>query len=195
MLTDDLGSVRDVMDNSRHGAGVDQLHQFRHATITGSNPAAAGRYLWTGREYDSLTGLQYNRGRYYDPSTGRWISQDPMGFDAGDSNLYRYVNNDPTSATDPSGLDALADLTNQLSKDDWMLVYAPAAYKTQTGTVTSNTPLLHLKQTDKVTIIYGWARSRRDNSFMAPGPKENSYMAMKKRRRRRLLFRSKVVPP
>jgi hypothetical protein len=29
---------------------------------------------------------------------------DPLGFDAGDSNLYRYVNNAPTNATDPSGL-------------------------------------------------------------------------------------------
>jgi RHS repeat-associated protein len=49
------------------------------------------------------TGLQYNRARWYDPTTGRWISQDPLGFDAGDSNLYRYVNNQPTVATDPSG--------------------------------------------------------------------------------------------
>lgn len=40
----------------------------------------------------------------YDPSTGQWISQDPIEFDAGDPNLYRYVGNDPTDATDPSGL-------------------------------------------------------------------------------------------
>src|SRR5262249_46321335 len=45
-----------------------------------------------------------NRARYYDPTTQRWLSQDPLGFDAGDSNLYRYVNNAPTGATDPSGL-------------------------------------------------------------------------------------------
>jgi uncharacterized protein RhaS with RHS repeats len=37
---------------------------------------------------------------------GRWISQDPLRFDAGDSNLYRYVNNAPTDARDPSGLQA-----------------------------------------------------------------------------------------
>ncbi|HYV37231.1 MAG TPA: RHS repeat-associated core domain-containing protein, partial [Gemmataceae bacterium] len=47
---------------------------------------------------------QYNRQRYYDPKTGRWMTQDPLGFDAGDSNLYRYVNNDVTNGTDPSGL-------------------------------------------------------------------------------------------
>ena len=37
---------------------------------------------------------------------GRWLSQDPLGFDAGDSNLYRYVNNfAPMEATDPSGME------------------------------------------------------------------------------------------
>src|ERR1019366_5630337 len=46
----------------------------------------------------------YNRARYYDAATGGWISQDPLGFNAGDSNLYRYVNNAPTIGTDPSGM-------------------------------------------------------------------------------------------
>ncbi len=42
----------------------------------------------------------------YDTSTGRWLSDDPISFRAGDANLYRYVGNSPTNATDPSGLDA-----------------------------------------------------------------------------------------
>jgi hypothetical protein len=41
----------------------------------------------------------------YDPTIGRWLSEDPKGFEAGDSNLYRYVGNATTNATDPSGLD------------------------------------------------------------------------------------------
>ena len=40
----------------------------------------------------------------YDPIVGRWLEEDPDGFEAGDANLYRYVGNDPTNATDPSGL-------------------------------------------------------------------------------------------
>lgn len=40
----------------------------------------------------------------YDPTIGRWISEDPIGFEAADPNLYRYVENNPTNATDPSGL-------------------------------------------------------------------------------------------
>ena len=50
-----------------------------------------------------MTGLQFNRARYYDPMTGRWITPDPSGIAAGDTNLYRYVKNDPTNETDPSG--------------------------------------------------------------------------------------------
>jgi hypothetical protein len=40
----------------------------------------------------------------YDPGVGRWLEQDPVGFAAGDSNLYRYVNNNSTNEVDPSGL-------------------------------------------------------------------------------------------
>jgi RHS repeat-associated protein len=39
----------------------------------------------------------------FSPSLGRWLQQDPIGFDAGDSNLYRYVGNGPTDRNDPSG--------------------------------------------------------------------------------------------
>jgi hypothetical protein len=39
-----------------------------------------------------------------DPTTGRWLSQDPIGFAGGDGNLYRYVGNGPTDSTDPTGL-------------------------------------------------------------------------------------------
>lgn len=40
----------------------------------------------------------------YDPKIGRWTSMDPIGFDAGDANLYRYVHNTPTNGIDPSGM-------------------------------------------------------------------------------------------
>ncbi|MBI1916597.1 MAG: hypothetical protein HYS12_17955 [Planctomycetes bacterium] len=40
----------------------------------------------------------------FDPTIGRWTTEDPIGFEAGDANLFRYVGNDPTNATDPSGL-------------------------------------------------------------------------------------------
>lgn len=39
----------------------------------------------------------------YDPRIGRFLEQDPIGFEAGDPNVYRYVQNNPTNASDPSG--------------------------------------------------------------------------------------------
>lgn len=42
--------------------------------------------------------------RVYDPSMGRWLTKDPIGFGGGDANLYGYVANDPVNWVDPSGL-------------------------------------------------------------------------------------------
>ena len=39
----------------------------------------------------------------YDPQTGRFLQQDPIGFAVGDANLYRYVFNNPVNLIDPSG--------------------------------------------------------------------------------------------
>lgn len=102
-LTDRLGSIRDVIDTSGAVQASVSYDSFGNATVSGSHPEYSGRYGWTGREQDDETGLQYNRGRYYDPATGRWISQDPLRFDAGDANLYRYVGNDPRNWIDPVG--------------------------------------------------------------------------------------------
>jgi uncharacterized protein RhaS with RHS repeats len=52
----------------------------------------------------------------YSPNLGRWLQEDPVGFEAGDANLYRYVLNNPTNLTDPNGLEALAI---QAPAPDW----------------------------------------------------------------------------
>lgn len=46
-------------------------------------------YTYIGREHDAESGLYYYRARHYDPSTGRFLQQDPLGFAAGDTKLYR----------------------------------------------------------------------------------------------------------
>ena len=61
------------------------------------------RFLYTGQVWDADVGLQYNWNRWYDPAVGRWISEDPMGFAAGDANLNRYVANESVVLNDPSG--------------------------------------------------------------------------------------------
>ncbi|WP_020480089.1 RHS repeat domain-containing protein [Synechococcus sp. PCC 7336] len=104
-LTNHLGSVRDLVD--AEGNVVNHLTYDSFGNITSqSNPEVEFRFSYAGREFDDETGLFYNRARYLDPSTGQFISQDPLGFGAGDTNLYRYVFNNPLSFNDPSGLQA-----------------------------------------------------------------------------------------
>jgi RHS repeat-associated protein len=50
--------------------------------------AIGNRFLFQGREYSWTTGLYYFRARWYDPITGRWLSNDPIGISGG---LNQYV--------------------------------------------------------------------------------------------------------
>ena len=67
-----------------------------------------GGYAFTGREWDTETGLYYYRARYYDSKLGRFVSEDPAGLRSG-LNRYAYVANRPINLTDPSGLDPCLD--------------------------------------------------------------------------------------
>jgi RHS repeat-associated protein len=59
-------------------------------------------FRWPGQYEDAETGLYYNRFRYYDPSSGRYVSQDPIRLEGG-LRAHGYVR-DPLSGTDPLGL-------------------------------------------------------------------------------------------
>ena len=61
-------------------------------------------YRWNGEQTDAESGLTYMRNRYYQPSTGRFIQRDPIGY-AGGLNLYAYCGGDPISRKDPDGLE------------------------------------------------------------------------------------------
>jgi len=105
-MTDHQGSVRDLARVTAGTASVVNhiVYDAFGKTVSETDTAIAHLYGYTGRELDKETGLQYNRARYLDLALARFISQDPIGFAAGDANLYRYVGNKPTMATDPSGL-------------------------------------------------------------------------------------------
>lgn len=110
LLTDEQGSVKDVEGISMSSATPAQhirYDAFGNAVSTvgslGGTPIAHLGY--TGQELDSVTGLLNYGARWYDPKTGRFISQDPSGFDGGkDMNLYRYVGNNASTLVDPTGL-------------------------------------------------------------------------------------------
>jgi RHS repeat-associated protein len=61
-------------------------------------------FAFTGKQYEEATALQHNLFRWYDPTLGQWLSEDPLSFAAGDENVRRYVRNDTILRLDPLGL-------------------------------------------------------------------------------------------
>ena len=99
-LSDILGSTAALTGTS--GSIQTQYMYDPFGNSSASGTASSNPYQFTGRENDA-TGLEYDRARYYSPGMERFISQDPLEFDGGDTNLYSYVGNDPQSLIDSLG--------------------------------------------------------------------------------------------
>jgi RHS repeat-associated protein len=84
-------------------AGYDPFGNVAYYSSAPQKPVDNPYLKYTGREYDPNTGLYYYRARYYDPTIGRFISEDPLGFGAG-INFYAYAGNNPVNFNDPMGL-------------------------------------------------------------------------------------------
>jgi RHS repeat-associated protein len=100
--TDRLGSVRDMFGSTGTVTAHVEYTDFGVVT-TNTAPIVAGNVLFQGMYQQAVTLNDVTQNRIYDPFTGRWLTTDPDGFGAGDDNLYRFVGNDSTNATDPSG--------------------------------------------------------------------------------------------
>ena len=99
---DGLGSVTSL---SNAAGALAQTYTFdSFGKLTASSGSLVNPFQYTARDFDSETNLQFSRARYYDPSTGRFINEDPMRFNAS-INFYAYVDDDPVNWMDPAGLD------------------------------------------------------------------------------------------
>lgn len=99
---DHLGTPQEITDDN--GDIVWQAHYKAYGQLAGfaDKPKISNPLRFQGQYFDSETGLHYNRHRYYDPSVGRFIHQDPVGL-LGGMNSYRYAPN-PIGWVDPFGL-------------------------------------------------------------------------------------------
>jgi RHS repeat-associated protein len=103
-------NVTALFDNSGNVVERYVYDPFGQVTVldAGWSERAASAFAWVylhqGGRFDATSGLYHFRHRDYSPILGRWISLDPLGYEAGDVNLYRAVFNAPTVYTDPSGL-------------------------------------------------------------------------------------------
>lgn len=112
-LTDHLGTVHALADVN--GAIVESYMYDAWGRVLGvydgtGNPlresVVGNNILWQGREYSWKTGFYYFRARWYDPVTGKWLSNDPIGISGG-LNQYVFCENNPINFRDPAGLDVL----------------------------------------------------------------------------------------
>jgi RHS repeat-associated protein len=73
--------------------------------VLGSGTSAIGNCLtYTGQHLDPESVLLHYRNRVYHPSLGAFTSRDPVGYDAGQLDLYEYASSSPVNTTDPLGL-------------------------------------------------------------------------------------------
>jgi RHS repeat-associated protein len=110
-LQDDNGNITALRDGN--GNVLERYLYDPYGTVTVLNPdwsvraggsAYALPYLFQGGRYDAATGAYHFGWRELLPGLGRWLQQDPLGYSAGDVNLYRFVGNAPLTHTDPLGL-------------------------------------------------------------------------------------------
>ena len=98
---DGLGSVTSLTNSS--GAAVETYTYDSFGKVTASSGSLTNPFQYTGREFDPETGLYYYRARYYDPSSGRFLNEDPFRFKGG-IDFYRYTDNRPILYRDSTGL-------------------------------------------------------------------------------------------
>jgi RHS repeat-associated protein len=102
LITDQIGSVRLVTDTAT-GTIAQRIDYDSFGNVLADTNPGFQPFGFAGGLYDPHTGLLRFGSRDYDPITSRWTAKDPSGFAGGDTNLYRYVNNQPVNLIDVAG--------------------------------------------------------------------------------------------
>lgn len=103
IISDHLGSPRLVV-NTTNGSIAQQLDYDAWGNVTLDSNPGFQPFGYAGGIYDQDTKLTRFGARDYDAQAGRWTAKDPIGFNGGDSNVYAYVENNPISYVDSTGL-------------------------------------------------------------------------------------------
>jgi RHS repeat-associated protein len=100
-LTNSLGQVTDTYEYDAFGNTISKTTLPTGATPTPNN------YLYRGEQFDPDLSLYYLRARYYNASTGRFLSSDPLAGEG--ERRYEYADADPVNGMDPTGDAAMGE--------------------------------------------------------------------------------------
>jgi RHS repeat-associated protein len=106
-LADQVGTIRDIarIENSQFVNANHRVYDSFGNLTSQTNGSVTIAFGFTGKWTDAETGMTHHLFRWYDPKIGKWITEDPLSFEAGDANLTRYVSNAPLTHVDSLGLD------------------------------------------------------------------------------------------
>ncbi len=102
-ISDIRGSVRMVVKSDTGEIRQQLSYDSFGKVLADSNPGYTP-FGFAGGLYDYRTELDHFGARDYQPETGRWTSENPIGFRGGDLNLYTYVGSNPLNNITPNGL-------------------------------------------------------------------------------------------
>lgn len=106
VVSDDKGRVLWFESNRPYGESTNRYSRDGKGFGDNAFEEADWRVGYTGHEADTNSGLIYMQARFYDPTIGRFYSNDPVGFIENNPmmfNRYAYANNNPYKYTDPNG--------------------------------------------------------------------------------------------
>ena len=110
-IYDGLGSTRQLVSAS--GAVTDSYGYSAFGELASHTGTTVNPFLFNAQQFDQASGDYYLRARYYDQTSGRFVSQDSFegrGEDPVTLHRYLYANADPIQMVDPSGRDSMGEV-------------------------------------------------------------------------------------
>ena len=164
-ITDEAGQVVQKNHYSAFGKVVSIRNKDRVSLSLES--ALDQPFYFTGREWDNEIDMYYYRARHYDPQVGRFIQMDPIGLAGGDTNLYRYVENNPINFFDPYGLEIDGPIYTMANFQS--ILQTPAGQQAaQAGFMNSNFRYVYTDQ-GVMDMRHVQAAFQQTNNFMSQG--------------------------
>lgn len=178
MTQDERGSVvRSVCRHFTTGAECGGPSNGGYTAFgVAKDPAAAMTSMPGYNGHQATAGLVYMRNRWYDPNSGRFTQEDPIGF-AGGSNLYAYAGNDPVNYADPFGLSP--DSTKAKCPDGQRCVETgPGEAQPVTNTKLGTLPPGYTQPIDAANGVHARVMARGATIYTGTNAQGNRYVSM-----------------